>query len=363
MAGRRMADYVELLPVMPFYRLVWDDGDELRLRGRRGAQMEEQIRRRNPGDVAGLPRFVEYTRKVFEKGYEELGAAPFLRFADMVRVAPELVRLRADRSVYDGRPLRRGRAPAAGAVLPLAARGRQPVRDQRHLHPDPLPRAQWGVFFPRGGTGALVRGAGAPVRGAGRRAAALARPGAAHRAAPNGNGRRAPPGHDRRGQRRLRPRGQQRRRAPHLRPALRPGPAGRGDGAAPRAHGLVDVAVRPLLRHRPALPGDWPTTRSSSARATKGCCATSSTARAARRLQPVPARADRDRSLAGAAGLRSLLRALAGAAPGPRAARLGEGRARPTPTASSRARAPAARTCGGTWSRGASSPPPSSRAS
>ena len=26
-AGRKLADYVELLPVKPFYRLVWDDGD------------------------------------------------------------------------------------------------------------------------------------------------------------------------------------------------------------------------------------------------------------------------------------------------------------------------------------------------
>src|SRR5512144_2993075 len=25
-AGRKMSDYVELLPVNPFYRLVWDDG-------------------------------------------------------------------------------------------------------------------------------------------------------------------------------------------------------------------------------------------------------------------------------------------------------------------------------------------------
>src|SRR5450432_2398752 len=28
-AGRRMADYVELLPVTPFYRLLWEDGDSL----------------------------------------------------------------------------------------------------------------------------------------------------------------------------------------------------------------------------------------------------------------------------------------------------------------------------------------------
>ena len=27
LAGRKLADYVELLPITPFYRLIWDDGD------------------------------------------------------------------------------------------------------------------------------------------------------------------------------------------------------------------------------------------------------------------------------------------------------------------------------------------------
>ena len=91
-AGRRMADYVELLPVNPFYRLAWSDGDSFDYTGD-SAAMEEQIGRRNPRDVAGYRAFVEYARKVFVKGYEELGATPFLRFADMVRVAPDLVHI------------------------------------------------------------------------------------------------------------------------------------------------------------------------------------------------------------------------------------------------------------------------------
>ena len=42
--------------------------------------------------------------------------------------------------------------------LPLAARRRQPVRDQSSIYTliHYLER-NWGVFFPRGGTGALVR--------------------------------------------------------------------------------------------------------------------------------------------------------------------------------------------------------------
>ena len=102
-AGESMNDYVELLPVDPMYRLQWVDGqsfdyvsDESRL--------VEQIRRINPADVEGYRRFADYSKKVFQKGYQELGAVPFLNFRDMLRVAPDLMKLRADRSVTERFP-------------------------------------------------------------------------------------------------------------------------------------------------------------------------------------------------------------------------------------------------------------------
>ncbi len=98
-AGRKLSDYVTLLPVEPFYRLQWDDGDQLDYTGDLEAMLE-QIRDRDPEDAAGYERFLAYSKKVFAKGYDDLVDVPFLRFSDMVRVAPDLARLRADRSVY-----------------------------------------------------------------------------------------------------------------------------------------------------------------------------------------------------------------------------------------------------------------------
>ena len=155
-AGRRLEDAVTLLPVQPYYRLLWPDGDTFDYAGDQ-AGMEAQIGARCPGDVQGYRDFVEYARRVFVKGYEELGAAPFLRFADMVRVAPDLVRLRADRTVY---------ATVARFV------GDEHLRQALSFHSllvggNPFETTaiytlihylerKWGVFFPRGGTGALV---------------------------------------------------------------------------------------------------------------------------------------------------------------------------------------------------------------
>ena len=98
-AGRKLADYVELLPVRPFYRLSWEDGDSFDY-DNDGDALVRQIAARSPRDVAGYAEFLAYSKRVFATGYEELAAQPFLRFVDMIKVAPELVRLRADRSVY-----------------------------------------------------------------------------------------------------------------------------------------------------------------------------------------------------------------------------------------------------------------------
>lgn len=156
LAGRRREDYVELLPVTPFYRLLWEDGTALDYAG--GDALRAQIEARWPDDVDGYLAFVDYAKRVFHKGYEELAAEPFLRFSDMVRVAPSLARLRADRSVY---------AAVARFV------GAEQLRQALSFHSllvggNPFETSaiytlihylerRWGVFFPRGGTGALVR--------------------------------------------------------------------------------------------------------------------------------------------------------------------------------------------------------------
>jgi phytoene desaturase len=156
-AGRKLADYVELLPVKPFYRLVWDDGDSFDYVGD-SSQMIEQIRARNPADAEGYLRFVDYAARVFAKGYTDLADVPFLRVWDMVKVAPALIRLRADRSVYDtvARFVQNDHVRQALSFHTLLVGGSPFETSAIYTLIHYLER-HWGVFFPRGGTGALVR--------------------------------------------------------------------------------------------------------------------------------------------------------------------------------------------------------------
>jgi phytoene desaturase len=155
--GRRLQDYIELLPVRPFYRLVWPDGKTFDYVGEAEA-LEEQIRKISPDDLDGYRRFYTYTKKVYAKGYEDLGATPFLRFWDMVKVAPHLARLRADRSVYRtvSRFVKSEHLRQAFSFHPLLVGGNPFSTSSIYTLIHHLER-KWGVWFPRGGTGALVR--------------------------------------------------------------------------------------------------------------------------------------------------------------------------------------------------------------
>ncbi len=156
-AGKPMNEYVELLPVHPFYRLQWSDGDSFDYSGDAEA-MKQQIASRSEQDAAGYERFLEYTRKVFNKGYEDLAATPFLKFFDMVRVAPDLARLRADRSVYStvAKFIQDDHLRQAFSFHSLLVGGNPFDTSAIYTLIHYLER-KWGVFFPRGGTGALVQ--------------------------------------------------------------------------------------------------------------------------------------------------------------------------------------------------------------
>lgn len=157
LAGRSMRDYVELMPVSPMYRLFWEDGatfdydaDEARLLS--------AIERLSPGDVAGYREYFKHATKVFETGYEKLCHVPFLHFSDMVRHAPALVKLEAYRSVYSlvSRYFKHEKLRQAFSFNSLLIGGNPFRASSIYTLIHPLER-KWGVYFPKGGTHALVR--------------------------------------------------------------------------------------------------------------------------------------------------------------------------------------------------------------
>ena len=99
LSGHDMAEDIELVPVMPFYRLQWPDGTLFDYSNDEDNLFDE-IAKINPADVAGYQRFLEYSAGVYEEGYVKLGHVPFLDFKSMLKAAPALAKKQAWRSVY-----------------------------------------------------------------------------------------------------------------------------------------------------------------------------------------------------------------------------------------------------------------------
>jgi phytoene desaturase len=156
-AGRSMSDYVELLPVSPFYRLYWEDGYRFDY-SNDTELLDEQIARKSPHDVDGYHRFIRYTEDVFREGYEKLAHVPFLDFWSMIRVAPQLVRLKAYRSVYDvvASFVKDPHLRQVFSFHSLLVFFNDTATTEIYTLIHQLER-RWGVFFARGGTGAMVK--------------------------------------------------------------------------------------------------------------------------------------------------------------------------------------------------------------
>lgn len=158
LSGRKMSDYVEIVPVSPFYRLQWEDGEVFDYDNDE-AFLEAQIRKRNPDDVAGYHKFLAYSKELYREGYEKLGTTAFLKFSQMIAAAPQLIRLRADKSVYSmvSKFVKDEKVRQLLSFQSLLVGGNPFKTSSIYALIHALER-KGGVWFAKGGTGALVKG-------------------------------------------------------------------------------------------------------------------------------------------------------------------------------------------------------------
>jgi phytoene desaturase len=158
LTGHDMAADVELMPVMPFYRLNWPDGTNFDYSNDE-AQLRREIARLDPADIAGYDAFLEYSAAVFEEGYVKLGSVPFLDFASMLKAAPALLKHRAWRSVYDvvSSYVRSEKLREALSFHTLLVGGNPMTTSSIYALIHKLEK-DGGVWWARGGTNRLVAG-------------------------------------------------------------------------------------------------------------------------------------------------------------------------------------------------------------
>jgi phytoene desaturase len=158
LCGRTMSDDIDLRALDPFYRIVFDDGGTFDCAASPEV-MRAEVARVAPDDVAGYERFLRYSEEIYRIGFEKLAHVPFSSLADMTRIAPDLLRLGGQRSVYGAvsRFVKNPRLRFALSFHPLFVGGSPFSTTAVYCLISYLER-RWGVHFAMGGTGRLVQG-------------------------------------------------------------------------------------------------------------------------------------------------------------------------------------------------------------
>jgi phytoene desaturase len=98
-AGRKMENYIKLIPLDPFYRIFNHEGKSFDYKSDKEFTLS-QIDKWEPDDKDGYLRFIKTTKSIFQKGFIELSDKPFLKFGDILKILPDLLKLKSYRSVY-----------------------------------------------------------------------------------------------------------------------------------------------------------------------------------------------------------------------------------------------------------------------
>lgn len=153
--GRNPEDYYRLIPVDPFYKIFFDDGKTFYYNNNPENILNE-IRKFNPDDVKGYLKFIDSTEDIFKTGFKLIDK-PFHKPSAMLKILPELIRLKSNQSVYKyvSKYIKDDYLRQVFSFHSLLIGGNpfQSTNIYTLIH---FLEKKWGVWYAMGGTGAIV---------------------------------------------------------------------------------------------------------------------------------------------------------------------------------------------------------------
>jgi phytoene desaturase len=158
LAGRQLADDVELRLLDPFYRIRFDDGDHFDYSAD-PERMRQEVLRIDPTAGPGYAAFMAEADLCYELGFEALGSQSFDRLGDLFKALPSMVRMKGWRSLHDmvATHLKHPKLRQAMSLQALLIGGNPFSVTCVFSLINALER-RFGVHWAMGGTGALVKG-------------------------------------------------------------------------------------------------------------------------------------------------------------------------------------------------------------
>ena len=155
--NKKISNYVKIVPLDLWYRFVFNDGEIFDYNGD-SKSMEEQVKKFNSNDYEGYKKLVNFTEKIFDKGFTDLSDKPFNNLVFMIKQIPSLLKLKSYKSVYSlvssfisNEKLRR-----VFSMHPLLVGG-NPFSTTSIYTLILFLEKKWGIHYSMGGTGSVVQ--------------------------------------------------------------------------------------------------------------------------------------------------------------------------------------------------------------
>ena len=151
-------DYIELSPLKIWYQFIFEDRSKFNYSGNEN-EMKAQIGELSQEDVQGYEKLVNFTKKIFDKGFTELADVPFDKPFVMVQQLPALLKLKSYKSVYSlvSSYIKNEKLRRMLSMHPLLVGG-NPFTTTSIYGLILYLEKKWGIHYSMGGTGNIIKG-------------------------------------------------------------------------------------------------------------------------------------------------------------------------------------------------------------
>ena len=151
-------DYIELSPLKIWYQFIFEDRSKFNYSGNEN-EMKAQIRELCQEDVQGYEKLVNFTKKIFDKGFTELADVPFDKPFVMLQQLPALLKLKSYKSVYSlvSSYIKNEKLRRMLSMHPLLVGG-NPFTTTSIYGLILYLEKKWGIHYSMGGTGNIIKG-------------------------------------------------------------------------------------------------------------------------------------------------------------------------------------------------------------
>ncbi len=154
--NKKISNYVKIVPLDLWYRFVFSNGQTFDYSGNEKS-MEQEVKKFSVKDFDGYNNLVNFTEKIFNKGFTDLSDRPFNNFAFMLKQIPSLLNLKSYKSVYQlvSNYISNEKLRRVFSMHPLLVGG-NPFTTTSIYTLILFLEKKWGIHYSMGGTGNVV---------------------------------------------------------------------------------------------------------------------------------------------------------------------------------------------------------------